>query len=300
MRVTQRQLHQLALSSLTSSRTRLSDAQRVATSGLRVDKPSDDPAAAARARILNSNMNQAEAHRGNASSGLSRLQTAEEALAHGGNVLIRAKEIALAMANGAMSASERSMAAIEVQQLRSAMIDAVNSKFGNEYVFAHIDVNSPPMDAAGNFTYNPDVCDEVRRVEVGPWQLGEIGASGSHAFALRVADPSSIDVVGLLAQIETDLATNDVVNLRVGIDGLDQAFSQVVAERARTGMRIQRVRDADTAAQQNITLYTELRSDLVEADAAEAFSRLSLAETTVAAAVAVAGRVLGPSLLDEL
>ena len=45
-------------------------------------------------------------------------------------------------------------------------------------------------------------------------------------------------------------------------------------------------------------MYTTLRGELLDADAAEAFSNLTLAETTMRAAVTVASRILGPSLLD--
>ncbi|MBL8947372.1 MAG: hypothetical protein JNK45_29635, partial [Myxococcales bacterium] len=66
----------------------------------------------------------------------------------------------------------------------------------------------------------------------------------------------------------------------------------------RTGVRMEQLQRADESAAQTQGVYTRLRSDLVDADAAEAFSRLSLAENTMQAAVTVAARVLGPSLLD--
>jgi flagellin-like hook-associated protein FlgL len=184
--------------------------------------------------------------------------------------------------------------------LRTGMMDVINTRYDNEYVFAHVATTSPPMDATGAFTYDPDTYDTVRSAEIGPGRLGEIGASGSHAFAQRAADPASVDVVALLQTLTNDLTANDPDALRSRLDSLEAAFDQVVAERARTGLRTQRLRDADLAADQSQTLYSQLRSDLVEADAAEAFSRVTLAQASVEAAVAVASRVLGPSLLDRL
>ncbi len=298
IRVTQSRQSGLALQAITLARARLLERQRVAMSGQRVNKPSDDPAAAARARLMGELDARAASHRTAANYGVSRLGTADAALGEGGNILLRARQLATAMANDTMSADERTAAAAEVASLRRAMIDVMNTRYGDEYVFAHVDTRSPPYDANTGFTYDVDSYDDVREAEVGPTQRVEIGASGSHAFAQRVADPNSVDVISQLSDLETDLRNDDADSIRADIDGLATAFDQVLAERTRVGVRMADLRRADEAATQASSVYEALRSDLVDADAAEAFSQLSLAENTMQAAVAVASRVLGPSLLD--
>jgi flagellar hook-associated protein 3 FlgL len=270
IRVTQSRQSGLALQAVASARVRLQQAQEVAMSGQRVVKPSDDPAAAARSRLLGELQARAESHRTTAQYGRSRLETADQALSEAGNVLVRARQLATAMANGTMSAAERTAAATEVGQLRRAMVDLVNTQHGDEYIFAHVDTRSPPYQDGAGFTYDVDTYAQVREAEVGPGQRVEIGASASQAFAQRAGTPGSVDVVAVLAQLEAN----------------------------RTGVRMEQLQRADESAAQTQGVYTRLRSDLVDADAAEAFSRLSLAENTMQAAVTVAARVLGPSLLD--
>jgi flagellar hook-associated protein 3 FlgL len=299
MRVTQGGQSRLALGAIATARARLLAAQQVAMSGKRVTKPSDDPAAAARNRLLGELEAKSASYRTTAQYGRSRLESAEQALAEAGNVLIRARQLATAMANGSMSVAERTAAATEVAQLRSSMTDLVNTQYGDEYVFAHVATNDPPYDDATGFTYDVDTYAAVREAEVGPGQNVEIGASGSLAFAQRAATPGSVDVVGVLDQLAADLAANDVPGIQAGIDRVAAAFDQVLAERTRTGVRMEELSRADEAADQNRAVYTRLRSELMDADAAEAFSRLSLAENTLQAAVTVASRVLGPSLLGS-
>ncbi len=298
MRVTQSRQSGLALLAVASARARLQQAQQVAMSGERVSKPSDDPAAAARGRLLGELQARADSHLTTSQYGRSRLETAEQALAESGNVLVRARQLAIQMANGTMSGAERQAAAAEVAQLQRAMVDLVNTQHGDEYVFAHVDTRTRPYDPGAGFSYDVDAYSAIREAEVGPNQRVAIGASGSHAFAQRGAAPGSIDVVAVLAQLQANLSANDAVAIQADIDTVTTAFEQVLAERTRTGVRMEELDRANSAATQARAVYTGLRSDLIDADAAEAFSRLTLAENTMKAAVTVAARVLGPSLLD--
>ncbi len=299
IRVTNSQLFKTALGSVMGARVRLQDAQQAALTGQRVSRPSDAPTAAARARLLDSLDTAADSHATNVSYGMARLQSAESALAGVHDQLQRAKEVALVAANGTYGPDERSAAAAEVAQIRDTVLDMMNTQHLGEYVFAHVDTDVPPYDvAASAFSYDVDTFSDVREVDVGPATLAEIGASGSLAFAARVAAPGSVDVPALLADLETALASNDVDSIRTSIDDINTGFSQVLGERTRVGVRIGRLTQAQQAAEQAQTVYTTLRGELVDADAAEAFSRLTLAETTMQAAVTVASRILGPSMLD--
>ena len=300
MRVTESQLHSLAVNSLIRTRERLLDAQKKAMTGKEHINPSDDPTVAARARIMRSLLEETRSYQRNIEMGNLRLQRAEQALADSSSLLVRAKELALSMANGTMSDEQRELAAAEVSQLHSSMIDLMNTKSGDEFVFANTATTTPVVDTNGNWNYDPDVYQGVREVEIGPASRGDIGSSASHAFARRAADPSSLDALAVLRNLETQLRNDDQTGIRTAIDQIDQVHDQSVAERARVGMRMNRLDTAGKAAEQSEQLYISLESDLVDADAAEAFSELSLAQTTLQAAVSVSSRILGPSLLDTI
>lgn len=301
MRVTNRQLIRTSLSAVNDARSRLQQVQNVALSGKRVSAASDDPAAASRARALASLRAAAQSHENNIQNGIARLQTAEASLSSVGNLLLRAKEIALSGANATINGDQREAAAEEVAAIRNSVADLINTKHLDEYVFAHVETRSPPYDTGtSSFTYNVNTFDQVRRVDVGPSQTAEIGASGSMAFAQRGADPASIDVPAMLANLEAQLRANDPDAIRAVVDDVDTAHSQVLSERTQTGVRVQRLRDAEATSTQAQSIYTTLEGDLVDADASEAFSNLTLAETSMRAAVTVSARILGPSLLDVL
>lgn len=300
MRVTEARLHQLGNTSIRDSRERLVEAQRVAVSGVRVNELSDDPAAAARARLTRSLMNQADGHMRNIEFGNLQLERAEQALSEITNLLTRAKELALAMANETIAGTQRALTAQEIGEIRRATIDLANTKVGTEYVFAHVNTTSPPVDATGTFTYDVNTYQSVRQAEVGPAARAEIGSSASLAFAQRLADPTSIDVFTTLSDLVADLNANDPDAVRGAVDELNTALDQVVAERARVGLRTTRLMTANETASAAKDVYRRLESDLLDADAAEAFSYLSLAETGLQASLAVTSRILGPTLLDMM
>jgi flagellar hook-associated protein 3 FlgL len=299
IRVTNTQLYRTALQSLHGARSRMQDAQAIALSGERASRPSDDPAAVARGHVLSSLLAAAESHQTNIANGIARLQRAEDGLTEGHNIVLRVKEIALAASNGTLGAQDRAAMAAEVAQLRQGLIDVINTQHLGEYVFAHVATHQAPYDAtAATFSYDVDTYAAVREAAVGPSQTAEIGASGSRAFAARAAAPGSLDVPAVLADLEAELRANDVDGVRTSLDAIATAFDQILTERAAVGVRVQRLQRADEATHQARTVYTTLRGELLDADAAEAFSNLTLAETTMRAAVTVASRILGPSLLD--
>jgi flagellar hook-associated protein 3 FlgL len=298
IRVTQLQIHDASMSSVMRSRAQLQRVQNEAMTGERVTKPSDDPSASARARLIGDLQARADTYQQIAGHGTSRLQTAEQALAEVGNVLVRARELATAMANGAVSSEQRASAAVETEQLRRAVVDLMNTRDGDEYVFAHVDTHAPPYQDGVGFTYDVDTYAGVREAEVAQGRTVEIGASGSQAFAQRAADPGSIDVVTAVDGLTTALAANDPDAVRACIDTLTAAFDQALGERTAVGERMQMLQRADEQAQQTATVLAGVRSDLLDADITEALSRLQLSETTVRAALSVAARMLGPSLLD--
>jgi len=300
MRVTERQLHTLSLRAVTNSRVSLTDAQNTAMTGVRVETPSDDPAAAARAQVLRSLQAEQVGYQRTISTGRLRLESAEQSLAEAGSLLTRAKELAIGMANETLSAGQRQLGANEIGALRANMIELANTRQGDEYVFAHVNTRQAPVDPSGALTYDPNVYDQVREAEIGANARGQIGSSGSHAFAQRTADPSSVDVFAVLQDLENAMNANDPDAIRAEIENIEQAHAQLVSERARVGTRMSRLdsaRDAATGADQ---LYKKLESELIDADAAEAFSELNLAQTSFQAAISVAGRVFGQTLLDQL
>lgn len=300
MRITQQQLQQFAQTAVGDTRSNVQEAQRVAATGRRVQDPSDDPAGSSRARIVRSLVDESKSYVQNANFGKLRLQQADQSLSEATSVMVRVKELALAMANDTISQDQRLLAAQEIDTLKSSLIDIANTKQNGEFIFAHTATKTAPVDDSGAFSFDVDLHTQVRRVEIGPSSTGEIGASVSRAFAQRAADPESTNLFALLDDLSNDLKTAGSDEIRSHIESINKGIDQVVGERAEVGVRMNRIDNARTTAKQAIELYQGIESEIVDADAVEAFSQLQLAQTGLQAAISVSARVLGPSLLDKI
>ena len=93
------------------------------SSGLRVNRASDDAAGLAIAEGFNSQVRGANVAQRNAQDGINLVQTAEGALSETGNILQRVRELAVQAANGTQSDTNRAALNVEVQQLLSQIDD---------------------------------------------------------------------------------------------------------------------------------------------------------------------------------
>jgi flagellar hook-associated protein 3 FlgL len=96
--------------------------------GERFTRPSEDPAAANRAAQLMRLGMRLEADQRSMDRAASRLSLAETAADTAGSALLRARELALAGANGTQTAEDRQVIAHELAVLRQQLVDAANAR----------------------------------------------------------------------------------------------------------------------------------------------------------------------------
>jgi flagellar hook-associated protein 3 FlgL len=139
-------------SSLSRNRSELVELQNQAATQKRVNKPSDDPLAAT--RVLGARTEVA----GNAqflksvSQARTFLEYSEQSLGELGEVLTRAKELALAQANDASSSKQsREVTATEVDQLFEQSVQIGNRKLGDRFLFGGFRTTRAPFDYQGGY-----------------------------------------------------------------------------------------------------------------------------------------------------
>ena len=104
---------------LSASQSSLATSMQRLSSGLRINSAKDDAAGLAIAERMNAQVKGMNVAIRNANDGISMAQTAEGALAQVGDSLQRMRELAVASANGTMTAADRASSQLEVEQLKS-------------------------------------------------------------------------------------------------------------------------------------------------------------------------------------
>ncbi len=214
-----------SLNDAIKARIRLLDAQERLTSGMKVSKPSDDPAAYARSRRMDKIVRNNDKFRENIERGRAYLQSMEGALGQGQSILERVKELAVQMANGTLDAQDRAAAAQEMEQLHSAMLDVANTRFADEYVFSGTLSDVQTYDSTG--TYHGNTTE--RNLEISMGYTVPITLRGDRIFE------GTVNVFQVLEDLTNALNANDQNTVFSLIDDVDQARDQFIDARARIG-----------------------------------------------------------------
>ena len=284
MRVTEGMRYTEVARNLARLQSDHADASRQAMTGLRVDKPSKDPSAAAELARLRASLSSNAAHK--EAIGLVRgdAELAESTLAQSSDLLTRAREIAMTGANGSLSADDRAVMANEVRGLKDELVRLANTRGTKGSIFAGTQTAGPAFSPSGTFQGD----DVLQSVDIGSSGPVQVGASGARAFTAA----GGRDVFADLDALTTALQTNDASAVAASLDSIEASQTQVTNERARVGLLVGRL-DTSAAVLEQLELDTGRRQEAVgAADPIEAYSRLSSLSGAIERSVAVSRQIL--------
>jgi len=155
MRIATANAFDSGIDALSKRQTELSALQEQMTTGKRVARASDDPAAAARAeRAMASVERTVTSQRAVDASKVAMAQT-ESSLGSAGDLMQSARELLVAAGNGSYSDSERASLAQQLQSIRSQLLTIANQDDGaGTYLFAgQTPTLKPFVDAPGGVQY---------------------------------------------------------------------------------------------------------------------------------------------------
>jgi flagellar hook-associated protein 3 FlgL len=285
MRITEGRMMDLAVAATTRAQAKVAADAATMSSGIRVARPSDDPAAwvdgerAAARRTVSEERGTSIARAGE------RLDATDGALATIGSVLARARELAVQGANDTYGADERVALALEVRELRAAALAAANSRGSDgEYLLAGSLGTTAPFDPAG--IYMGDA--SSRSVESSESGTQVVTIPGS----VLTAASGGVDIFAVLDGLDAAFTANDGPAIRAQLDGLDAGVRQVSAARSDGGALSAALGLADEARGTLELNLTSVISRAVEADAFAAAGQLSRSAQALEAARIVAANVI--------
>ncbi len=312
MRVTSSMLLRTALANINSQRLRLAETQEQATSGLRVNRPSDDPVAAQLAMQYRSAQAATDQYERNVGQGQARLRRVEAAIDSSVDALIQARELAVQASNDTLDATARLAIAEEIASLHDQLLANSNTQHTGASVFAGYQNGAAAFVSTGPFvvgqpppvvTYQGDGNEIQIEVERGTQVASTL--DGRRVFmgdadGDGLPDPGREDLFDALADLWNDLQLDNVAGVRASLDRFDRAQLQLNLEQVRAGAADGRMDAAlDTLGRDRVNLAAR-RSEVEEADTVEVYSSLVIQENALRAALDATSRVLQPSLMDFL
>ncbi len=288
MRVTGNRLIEMSATATSANQAKVATAAAEASSGLRVTKPSDDPAAWMTAQRASMRKTLAEGAASALNAGKERLDLVDGALAGIGEAVSQTRLLAVQGANASYSPNDRKEIGLQVRALFESALASANTRAGDgEYILAGSRSTTLPFTPAGTYAGDAD----ARQL---PATESIVASSTIAGSALTAAN--GVDVLPLLDQVATALTNNDLTALQSLLGDLETAVQQVSLTRTRVG-GVMHVVDAALTANDDLDAHlTNTIANAVEADVIESASNLAKASQSLEASRTVTSHIVG--LLD--
>jgi flagellar hook-associated protein 3 FlgL len=275
-------------------------AQDAASSGVRVEHPSDDAAAAGLIVAHQMSADRFTAISSATAAASDEIATSDSALDDVSTALSQARQLAVQFSNTTYSAEQRAAAAVEVDGLVTRIASSLNARVGNRYVFGGSKDDAPPFLADGS--YAGDHRD--REVEIAPGVTQQANVRADVALkgyddATQTYDAQK-DVFATLHALSAALQTNDVSGVQATLDGLQTGIDQVATARAQAGVSMDAFDAASSAAKTTSTQEVTSAGKLADVDLAQAAVALQASQTALQASYAATAQSFRLSILDYL
>jgi flagellar hook-associated protein 3 FlgL len=293
MRITQRMITSQVNSNLSRNIEKCMNTQSRISSGKQITKASDDPVGMGKILDYRKMLDTIDQYGRNISQSRSYLEAGEATLSDIGELLNRAKELALSQATGTASAETRKSVAGEVRHIREQLIGLANTKQDDRYMFGGRRTDVPPYDPVNpEGPFQGDNCDFL--ITVGNGVTLNAAVSGQRAFG------SPADPVLVLSKLITGLEANDQTAISDQLDLLDQSLAQVTNERTDVGARLNRLDSTESHWDSFKINVQKMLSDTEDLDLVQAATELTAQQTAYQAALSSSAKIIQPSLLDYL
>ena len=186
MRISTLQLYRQGIEAFGQQQTKLATLQQQISTGVRLTRPSDDPAASTRVLELQEVVSIQEQYQVNIDSADTRLRLQEDALGSLANLSHRLRELAIQANNGANDATALRAIAIEVDEILEDMVSLGNTRDANgDFLFAGYQNRTQPFTVnqtgtISHVVYNGD--DGRRSLQVSETRQVVVDNPGSEVF----------------------------------------------------------------------------------------------------------------------
>lgn len=270
--------------------------------GRRIERGSDDPAAAAQLRSVARREALATVEGDNAARLGQDLAAGGEELEAITSLLQRARELAVQAANTPTGADGRQAIAFELEQLTEELFSRANAvSLSGEPLFAGLSSGAAfTRDAAGNVTYAGTP--ESGAVPIAPGTSIERGLPGSEVFQfdLNGTPTSAFAVLGGLAAALQGGAPDPVAAANAALEGIDAALDTTSRAVTILGTRMAWVEQVEAQQADRRVALAERRSRVGDTDIADAIARLQQTMTALEASQAAFARVSSLTLFNAL
>ncbi len=215
------------LNDLASLQNRMTQTQAQLTSGVRISKPSDDPAAVGDVLQLQSDIGTATQVTSNLNNVQSEVNTASQVVQNAVSLLDQARSLAAQGSSATITPAQRTAMAAQAEQILNSLIADSNVTFDGQYIFSGDSSSQPP------YTVNLANPNGVDRLLTAP-ATRLIQDSTGQTFAVAKTAQDLFDHRNPDDTLAADNVFAAVNSLRVALTNNDQAGAVAAAASIQT------------------------------------------------------------------
>lgn len=294
---------------LTSYETSTASMQKTMTqlsSQKQLTEASDDPLKASKIINLNTSIDQNAMYGNTIQDGVSWDQIQDSALSSISDVMLRMRDLIQSSANGTNGSDVNSANKAEIEQDMGQIVDTLNTKYGNKYIFAGENTTTKPFELAKN------AAGDVTGLKYN-------GTNGN--LSRQIADNVSVDLfadgskfvansnTGAQAASLGDYFNNVITALNS--DNKDQLSGTLLSDtdayrdnfvnvRTQIGALTNRLQSALSRNQSQATNLKESLSNEQDVDVAAAYSKFEKEKLTYNATLAMGTKIMQTTILDYM
>lgn len=297
MRVSSSYKYDVGIASLSKIETKRLSYYEQSSTGLKVNRPSDDPLAASQSVSINQSLSLNQRYEDNRAIATQQMELSETSIDSSISILDEINTVLIAAQSGSNSEADYQTYATELRSLYSSLVTQANA-----------------TDGLGNYIYSGT------KGDMAPYELGEDGfviddngnggyVGGSSGTSIQVEKTRQLQVGNtgdeIYGTIFTDLesviydlenySSDDSIDLSASLGSARNSVSasqdDMNTVKTSLGARMNEVMALDSAGVSKEENYTEQLSDLVNADQVEVLSMLEYYETQYEASLTAFERI---------
>jgi flagellar hook-associated protein 3 FlgL len=319
-RVTQSMMNTQLLRNISNNMGRMNTLQNQLSTGMKINKPSDDPVGITFALRYRSELDSNDQYSKNVSSSLSMLEYTDTSIGQAGDIMQRVRELLVKGANGTLEQTSLDAVKVEISQMYNQMVEIGNSQFNGKQVFNGEMTGEKPyptmgVDGTVDLVADPPLLKAYQvssdngsiKYELSAGMKLGVNITGNEVFGNGIspnatqAEIESNDNVFLLLQRAYDmLGSADQKGVSALIGQVDSRMNTMLTKRAEVGAKVNRVDIVQNRlADIEINLKT-VQAKTEDADMSEVITNMKTEENVYQASLSVGAQLIRPSLVDFL
>ncbi len=291
------------IAQLHRSAARMEEKQQRISTGKRLNAPSDDPVGIARSLNLRTGLAKIEQFKSNSNVASTLLSAAEVSLTTISDCLKEIEQIALASANSTTEPESLRAYAKQLEGIELRILDAVNAKELDRYIFAGNDsVSRPFIKTEGlpnPYGYAGD--SGVLMIQIQTGIKIEATIPGDRITNIGGAvDPDKPDIFTMIKELRESILNGTPDNVSAHLENIRFHAENILQNRAELGAKMQRIETMLNVSEDASARLKTLLSEIEDVDFAQAIVELKTQENVYQAALAVAAKLSQFSLVDWL